>query len=95
MKQCKHRNSTISVIQDLHISLLIGDCIEREAMSICEMVKIQKCYYICNLRSGYFPINRRLHIERERERERERRERERETMSMHETVQTTETVLSE
>ena len=26
----KQRNGTISVIQDLHISLSIGDCIERE-----------------------------------------------------------------
>ena len=34
----------MSIIQDLHISLLIGDCIEREreAMSICEMVITQK-----------------------------------------------------
>ena len=32
----KHRNGTMSVIPDLHISLLIGDCTEREAMSICE-----------------------------------------------------------
>ena len=30
VKQCKHRNGTISIIQDLHISLSIGDCIERE-----------------------------------------------------------------
>ena len=34
-------------------------------MSICEMVKTQKWYYLCNMRSGYFPINRRLHRERE------------------------------
>ena len=39
VKQWKHRNGTISVIHDLHISLLIGDWIEREAMSICEMWK--------------------------------------------------------
>ena len=42
-------------------------------MSICEMVKTQKQYYVHNTRSAYFPINRRLH--REREREREKRER--------------------
>ena len=34
--------------------------IEREAMSICEMVKTQKWYYHCNTRSGYFPINREI-----------------------------------
>ena len=58
----------------LHISLSIGECIEREreAMSIHEMVKTQKWYYIYNTRSGYFPINRRLHREREQESERER-----------------------
>ena len=82
MKQCKHRNSTISITQDLHISLSIGDCREREreAMSICEMVKTQKWYYIHNMRSGYFPINRRLHRERERE------EQETEAMSICEMV---------
>ena len=42
---------------------------EREVMSICEMVKTQKWYYVCNMRSGYFPIDRRLHREREQERE--------------------------
>ena len=36
------------------------------------MVKTQKQYYLHNMRSAYFPINRRLHRERERERERER-----------------------
>ena len=81
VKWWKHRNSTISVIWDLHISLSIGDCIEREtkrereAMSICEMVKTQKQYYLHNTRSAYFPIDRRLHRERdrgEREQERER-----------------------
>ena len=41
-------------------------------MSICEMVKTQKQYYLHNTRSAYFPIDRRLHRERERERERER-----------------------
>ena len=57
----------MSVIQDLHIPLLIGDCIERdserEAMSICETVKTQKWYYVHNTRSAYFPIDKR---ERER-----------------------------
>ena len=59
---------------NLHISLLIGDCIERErarereAMSICEMVKTKKWYYVHNMRSAY------LHmigdcIERESKRE--------------------------
>ena len=38
-------------------------------MSICEMVKTQKWYYLHNMRSAYFPIDRRLHRERERERE--------------------------
>ena len=47
-------------------------------MSICEMVKTQKWYYLHNMRSAYFPINRRLHRARERERERDR-ERERES----------------
>ena len=73
MKWSKHRNGIISVIWDLHISLSKGDCIEREqerqAMSICEMVKTQKWYYLCNMRSVYFLINRRLHRERARERE--------------------------
>ena len=40
------------------------------------MVKTQKQYYLCNMRSAYFPINRILHRERERERDR-KRERER------------------
>ena len=53
---------------------------EREAMSICEMVKTQKWYYLCNMRSAYFPIDRRLHRERERI--------ERETMSIHVMVKT-------
>ena len=39
---------------------------EREVMSICEMVKTQKWYYLHNMRSAYFPIDRRLHRERER-----------------------------
>ena len=39
---------------------------EREAMSL------QKWYYLHNMSSAYFPINRRLHRERARERERER-----------------------
>ena len=80
VKQCKHRNGIISIIQDLHISLSIVDCTEREqewererqAMFIHEMVKTQKWYYIHNMRSGYFPINRRLHKERERESKREK-----------------------
>ena len=54
---------------------------EREAMSICEMVKTQKQYYVHNMRSAYFPIDRRLHSERERARERE-------AMSIHEMVKT-------
>ena len=41
-------------------------------MSVPEMVKTHKWYYLCNMRSGYFPINRRLHSERKRERARER-----------------------
>ena len=51
---------------------------ERETMSICETVKTQKGYYLCNTRSAYFPINSSLHRERvcvrekEREQERER-----------------------
>ena len=36
-------------------------------MSICETVKTQKWYYLHNMRSAYFPINRRLHSKRERE----------------------------
>ena len=36
------------------------------------MVKKQKQYYLHNMRSAYFPINRRLHRERKRVRERER-----------------------
>ena len=85
----KHRNGTTLVIWDLHISLFIGDCKERqrEAKSICEMMKTQKWYYICNTRSAYLCINRRLHGERERETKRER-EREREALSIHETVKT-------
>ena len=38
----------------------------------CEMVKTQKQYYLCNMRSAYFPINRRLHRDRARKRERAR-----------------------
>ena len=42
-------------------------------MSICEMVKTLKWYYICNMRSAYIPINRRyIYIQREREGGRER-----------------------
>ena len=45
-----------------------------------ETVKTQKQYYLHNMRSAYFPINRRLHRERDREQEREREmERERDT----------------
>ena len=40
-------------------------------MSIHETVKTQKRYYLHNMRSGYVPINRRLHKESEREKERE------------------------
>ena len=71
----KHENGTISIIWDLHISLLIGDCRERErarereAMSICET---WKWYYLHHMRSAYFPFNRGLHRERERESKRER-----------------------
>ena len=36
-----------------------------------ERVKTHKWYYICNMRSAYFPINGRLIRERERARERE------------------------
>ena len=46
-------------------------------MSICKTVQTQKWYYLCNMRSAYFPINRRLH-----------RQREREAMSICETVKT-------
>ena len=61
-------------MQDLNISLSIGNYREREraskrereAMSIHEMVKTQKQYYLCNMRFGFFPINSRLHGERER-----------------------------
>ena len=53
---------------------------EREAMSICEIVKTEKWYYVCNTRSADFP--------RERERERER-----EAMSICETVKAHEMVL--
>ena len=35
-------------------------------------MKTQKQYYLCNMKSAYFPINRKWHRERERERERER-----------------------
>ena len=57
----------MSVIQDLNISLSIGDCTEREregererereTMSISEMVKTQKQYYVCYTISAYFPID--------------------------------------
>ena len=43
------------------------------------MVKIQRQYYLCNIKSAYLPVNRRLHREREQERMREtERERKRE-----------------
>ena len=60
------------------------------------MVKTRQWYSLCNTRSGYFPINRRLHREREREREREQdREREKEAMSICEMAgENTEMVLS-
>ena len=45
---------------------------EREAMSIHETVKTQKWYYLHNMRSAYFPVNRRLLRERESKREQER-----------------------
>ena len=41
-------------------------------MSICEMVKTWKWYYVFNVSYAYFPINRRLHRERARDRERAR-----------------------
>ena len=41
------------------------------------MVKTQKQYYLRNMRSAYFAINRRLHREGERERERGGRDRKR------------------
>ena len=50
-------------------------------MSICEMMRTWKWYYLHNTRSAYFPINRRLHREREQERERE-------AMSIREMVKT-------
>ena len=56
---------------------------ERETMSICEMVKTQKWYYVCNYRerrSAYFPINSSLHRERASEREQERESKERERL---------------
>ena len=52
-------------------------------MSIYETVSTQKQYYLHNMRSGYFPINRTLHREREQESRRER-----EAMSIHEMVKT-------
>ena len=39
-------------------------------MSICETVQTQKWYYLYNVRSAYFPINRRLCRESVRERDR-------------------------
>ena len=66
--------------------------IERERER-CEMVKSQKWYYLCNMRSAYFPFNRRLHRERKRERDREReqegeREKERERLKERERCET-------
>ena len=60
-------------------------------MSIHETVKTQKWYYLHNMRSVYFPIDRGLHRERERARERAR---EREAMSICQTGENTEMVLS-
>ena len=51
-------------------------------MSIHEMVKTQKWYYLHDMRSAYFPINRRLHRENKRESKREK------AMSLCETVKT-------
>ena len=45
---------------------------EREALSIHEMVKTQKWYYISIMRSAYFPIDSRLHTDRGSKRERKR-----------------------
>ena len=45
---------------------------KEEAMSICEMVKTQKWYSLHDMKSAYFPINRRLHRESKGERARER-----------------------
>ena len=45
---------------------------EIEVMCIHETMQTQKCYCILNMRSAYFPIDRRLCKEREREQERER-----------------------
>ena len=50
-------------------------------MSIHETVKTQKQYYLHNMRSAYFPIDRGC-TEKERGRERERGS-EREAMSIH------------
>ena len=44
-----------------------------------ETVKTEKWYYLCNTRSAYFPIDRRLHRERDTHRE---------AMSIHEMVKT-------
>ena len=58
----------------MHISLSIGHNIEGERESKrerCEMVKTGKWYYVCNMRSAYFPINGKLHREGKREREQE------------------------
>ena len=41
-------------------------------MFICEMVKTQKWYSLHDMKSAYFPINRRLHRESKGERARER-----------------------
>ena len=35
------------------------------------MVKTQKWYHLCNMKSAYFPTNRRLHSERESKKERQ------------------------
>ena len=40
---------------------------ESKAMSIPETVQTQKWYYLRHMRSGYFPINRRLHRESKRD----------------------------
>ena len=51
-------------------------------MSIHETVKTHKWYYLYNMRSAYFPIDRGLHREREREGERPEEARERLCPSM-------------
>ena len=58
-------------------------------MSINEQVKTQKWYYLNDMRSAYFPFNRRLHRENKRVKEQEKeRAREKKAMSTCETVKT-------